>query len=133
MNSLAVDQALFNTYKNDSTQWDLIIDVKGSGTGHVVGMWDTLFNPENYTNGSVCFTHDDKLVELLNVVKEDASDENLKVFNDYITENAIAKGLFSSVFSYVTQSGITDLPQGPLLPVYGACNFTDDYQSVVGN
>lgn len=133
VNSLAVDQALFNTYKNDSTQWDLIIDVKGSGTGHVVGMWDVLFNPENYTNGSVCFTHDDKLVELLTVVKEDASDENLKAFNDYITENAIAKGLFSSVFSYVTQGDITDLPQGPLLPVYGACNFTDDYQSVVGN
>ncbi len=133
VNSLAVDQALFNTYKNDSTQWDLIIDVKGSGTGHVTSLWDGLFNPENYTNGSVCFTHDDKLVELLEAAKVDASAENLKAFNDYISENAIAKGLYSSGQIYVTQSGITDIPMGVLLPLYGACNFTEDYQSVVGN
>ena len=68
---------------------DLIIDSKGSGTGHVVGLWDGLFNPENYTNGSVCFTHDDHLVELLNAAKADASTENMKAFNDYIIDNAI--------------------------------------------
>lgn len=133
VNSLAVDQALFNTYKNDSTQWDLIIDVKGSGTGHVASLWDGLFNPDNYQNGSVCFTHDDKLVELLNAAKDDSSEENLKAFNDYVSENAIAKGLYSSGQIYVTQSGITDIPMGVLLPLYGSCNFTSDYQSVVGN
>ncbi|MDE7046799.1 MAG: ABC transporter substrate-binding protein [Lachnospiraceae bacterium] len=133
VNSLAVDQALFNTYKNDSTQWDLIIDVKGSGTGHVVSLWNGLFDPSNYQNGSVCFTHDDKLIELLEAAKTDSSTENLKAFNDYISENAIAKGLYSSGQIYVTQSGITDIPMGTLLPLYGSCNFTSDYQSVVRN
>ena len=133
VNSLAVDQALFNTYKNDSTQWDLIIDTKGSGTGHVVSLWDGLFNPDNYQNGSVCFTHDDKLIELLEAAKKDSSTENLKAFNDYISENAIAKGLYASSKIFVTQSGITDIPMGVLLPLYGPCNFASDYQSVVGN
>lgn len=134
VNSLAVDQALFLTYKNDSTQWDLIIDSKGSGTGHVVGLWDGLFNPENYTNGSVCFTHDDHLVDLLNAAKADASTENLKAFNDYIRDNAIAKGLYSFSKIIVAQDGVTDLPMAnPTLPLYGPCTITDDYVSVVGN
>ncbi len=133
VNSLAVDQALFLTYKNDSTQWDLIIDSKGSGTGHVVGLWDGLFNPENYTNGSVCFTHDDHLVELLNAAKADASTENMKAFNDYIIDNAIAKALYSSSKIIVTQNGVTEIPMGSMLPLYGPCNLTGDYVSVVGN
>lgn len=134
VNSLAVDQALFLTYKNDSTQWDLIIDSKGSGTGHVVGLWDGLFNPENYTNGSVCFTHDDHLVELLNAAKADASAENMKAFNDYIRDNAIGKGLYSFSKIVVAQDGVTELPMAnPTLPLYGPCTITDDYVSVVGN
>ena len=112
---------------------DLIIDTKGSGTGHVVSLWDGLFNPDNYQNGSVCFTHDDKLIELLEAAKKDSSTENLKAFNDYISENAIAKGLYASSKIFVTQSGITDIPMGVLLPLYGPCNFASEYQSVVGN
>lgn len=132
VNSLAVDQALFLTYKNDSAQWDLIIDSKGSGTGHVVGLWDGLFNPENYTNGSVCFTHDDQLLELLNAAKTDTNTENMKAFNDYIRDNAIAKALYSSSKIIVAQDGVTEVPMGSMLPLYGPCNITDDYVSVVG-
>ena len=106
----------------------------GSGTGHVVGLWDGLFNPENYTNGSVCFTHDDHLVELLNAAKADASAENMKAFNDYIRDNAIGKGLYSFSKIVVAQDGVTELPMAnPTLPLYGPCTITDDYVSVVGN
>ena len=132
VNSLAVDQALFNTYKNDSTQWDLMLDMRGSGTGHVTGLWDGMFNPANYTNGSMCFTHDDKLVELLETSKQDPSQENLQAFNDYVSDNAICKALFVKSTIYLEQGGITDLPIGFLQPIYGASSFSEDYQSAAG-
>lgn len=130
VNSLAVDQALFNTYKNDSTQWDIMIDARSSSTSHVVGMWDSMFNPESYTNGSMCFTHDDELVALLNAAKSDPSTENLKAFNAYVTDNAICKMLYGYSNLYATQAGIEYIPFCQNEPVYGSSTIADDYEGI---
>ncbi len=108
VNLLAVDQALFLNYRFENDQWDMIFDVKLSGDNAVTG-WDNLYNPVGYSNGSVCFTHDDKLVELLQAAVKDASDANVEAFNAYLTDNAIQKGLFEGMTMCVAQDGILEM------------------------
>ena len=108
VNLLAVDQALFLNYRFENDQWDMIFDVKLAGDSAVTG-WDNLYNPVGYSNGSVCFTHDDKLVELLQTAVKDASDANVEAFNAYLTDNAIQKGLFEGMTMCVAQDGILEM------------------------
>ena len=131
VDSIAVDQALFNTYKNDSTQWDIMLDMKGGSTGHVAGLWDYCFNPAGYTNGSVCFTHDDELVRLLNEANTNPTDETMTAFHDYMVDQAICKGLYTTLSATASQDGILELVNvGTVSPVYNALVFSEDYQSV---
>ncbi|MDY3920505.1 MAG: ABC transporter substrate-binding protein [Candidatus Limivivens sp.] len=127
---LSYDQALFNNYKYDSTQWDMIFDGKGA-TGSIVTCWDNNFNPAGFTNGSVCFTHDDKLVELLTAATTTGSDEDIEGFHSYLKELACAKGLYTTYNLVAGQDGITKLAlTGNMYPRVNAFEFADDYQSV---
>ena len=127
---LAYDQALFNTYKNDSTQWDMILDNKGA-TGHIASCWDNNFNPAGFANGSVCFNHDDQLVELLTKVTTSGSDEDVAVFHEYLKEIACAKGLFTTYNLMVSQDGILGLDvNANMMPRVNGFTFASDYQSV---
>lgn len=132
VDSLAVDQALFNTYKNDSTQWDIMLDMKGSSTGHIAGVWDYCFNPAGYTNGSVCFTHDDELVRLLNEVNTNPTEETIDAFHNYLVDQAICKGLYTTLSAHAAQDGILELKvdgTGANV-ILNALVYADDYQSV---
>ncbi|MCD8020168.1 MAG: ABC transporter substrate-binding protein [Clostridiales bacterium] len=127
---LSYDQALFNTYKVDSTQWDIILDNKGS-TGHIVTCWDNNFNPDGFENGSVCFTHDDTLVELLTNATSTGSEEDVQTFHEYLQEIACVKGLFTTNNLMVGQDGILELAvNGNNLPRVNAFVFAEDYTSV---
>lgn len=131
VDSLAVDQALFNTYKYDSTQWDVLIDTKGSTAGNVAGLFDTCFNPAGYSNGSVCFTHDDELVRLLMEADTANDSESLQAFHSYITDNAIVKGLYTYGSLYVLQDGVwaINLTYG-FAPEFQSATYAADYASV---
>lgn len=127
---LSYDQALFNTYKNDSAQWDLILDNKGA-TGPIVSCWDNNFNPAGYTNGSVCFTHDDKLVELLTRATTEGNTEDIQSFHEYLQEIACVKGLFTTYNLMVAQDGILEQAvNGNMMPRVNAYVFAEDYASV---
>lgn len=132
VDSIAVDQALFNTYKNDSTQWDLIYDLKGGQTGHIIGCWDYCFNPDGYANGSVCFTHDDTLTQLLMDANNKADEASMVAFHNYLVDNAICKSLFSSMSATVAQDGILEIPMGSMGSTLApnALVFAADYVSV---
>lgn len=133
VDSLAVDQALFNTYKNDSTQWDIIIDSKISQTGSIVGLWDSCFNPSGYTNGSVCFTHDDQLVKLLGDTANVSDEASFRAFQSYLNEQAICKGLYTGMGIAAAQNGIIQIAWGSSGAVYYTPNamvFAADYKSV---
>lgn len=126
---LSYDQSLFNTYKVDSTAWDMILDNKGA-TGNIVSGWDNNFNPAGYTNGSVCFTHDDQLVELLNTATTTGSEEDINAFHEYLKSLACQKGLFTANNLMVAQDGITaQNANGNNLPRVNAFEFADDYVS----
>lgn len=132
VDSLAADQALFNTYKNDPTQWDVILDLKGGQTGHIIGCWDYCFNPEGYTNGSVCFTHDDKLTALLDDANNKGDEASMIAFHNYLKEQAICKGLYAGLSITAAQDGILEITMGSMgatcLP--NALVFAEDYKSV---
>lgn len=126
---LSYDQALFNTYKTDSTQWDIIFDNKGA-TGNIVTCWDNNFNPAGFANGSVCFTHDDQLTELLTAATTTGSEEDINAFHEYLKDLACAKGLFTSKNLMVGQNGILNLDvNANMMPRVNSFTFASDYQS----
>ena len=131
VNLLAVDQALFLNYRFESDQWDIIFDYKGSGD-HIVSGWDNLFNPVSYSNGSVCFTHDDHLVELLEAAVRNTNDDTVNAFNDYINEQAICKYTYTGASIQITQNGVLK----PYLSNSGFCGqastYSVDYVSAAG-
>lgn len=126
---LAVDQALFNTYKNDSSQWDICIDSKGTGS-HAAQIWDEMFNPAGYQNGSVCFTHDETLNAKL-AAATTGDQAAVDAFHEYLIEIACCKGLIYTMKFTVGQDGILQLtPSACFNPRINAYVFADDYKSV---
>ena len=127
---LAVDSALFNTYKTDSSQWDIMLDSKSSQTGNIVGLFDYLFNPAGYSSGNVCFATDDELVALLKEATSNTNDETKRAFHKYIYDNAIVKGLYSNGFIVVSQDGIKEITTTYTTYLCPALVFKNDYNSV---
>ena len=128
---LAVDQALFLNYRFENDVWDIIFDYKGSGD-HIVTGWDNLFNPVGYSNGSVCFTKDDHLVELLKNAVEDSSDENINAFNDYLIDQAICKYTYTAMSISVAQDGILEQFMGNNAFSGMGSTYSTEYKSAVG-
>lgn len=127
---LSYDQALFNTYKFDSTQWDIMLDNKGAA-GYIITGWDMMFNPDGYKNGSCCFTHDDKLTELLKKATTTGTVDNIQNFHEYLQEIACVKGLYTINNLMVGQDGILNLEiNGNMMPRVNAFVFAEDYKSV---
>ncbi len=129
---LPYDQALYNSYKYDDTQWDMIVDSKGC-SGSVTSTWSDVFNTNNYENGSACFTHDDKLQELLEAASDTAtySTESLNAFHNYLKEQAYGIAMFFNYSYYVGQDGITDMFQDGMGNLTnGTVGVADDYVSV---
>lgn len=126
------DQALFNAYKYDDTQWDLIVDTKG--VDFITAGWENVFDSRAFENGSACFTHDDTLQELLMAASnvETSSPETIDAFHDYLKEQAYGVGMFWNYVYYVAQDGITGFTQdgfGNLTP--NTVSVAEDYVSVV--
>ena len=127
------DQALFNSYKYDDTKWDIIVDSK-STTDYVTAVWENCFDTHSFENGSACFTHDDKLQELLETAAymDTTSDAALQEFHDYLKEQAYGVGMFWYYTYYVAQDGITEMPQDGFGNVTASTvAISDDYCSVV--
>jgi ABC-type transport system substrate-binding protein len=127
------DQSLFNSYKYDDTKWDIIVDSKG-GYDNIIADWQNCFNSESFTNGSACFTHDDKLQELLDTAAdlETTSEEAIDEFHYYLKDMAYGVGFMQNYTYYVGQDGIIEAPQdnyGNVTP--NLLKVADDYQSVV--
>ncbi len=126
------DQALFNSYKYDNTKWDIIVDSKAT-TDYVTTVWQNVFDTNSFENGSACFTHDDKLQELLETAAytDTTSPEALDDFHDYLKDQAYAVGMFWNYIYYVGQEDIVNIYQdgfGNVTP--GTVEVSADYQSV---
>ena len=125
------DQALFNSYKYDDTKWDMIADSKG--VDYITAGWENVFDARAFENGSACFTHDDKLQELLIAASnvETSTPETIEAFHDYLKDQAYGVGMFWNYTYYVGQEGITGFQQdgfGNLTP--STVTVADNYASV---
>lgn len=126
---VTVEQALFSTYKNDPTIWDLMIDLKSATTGHIASYYDYNFSAANYQNGGVNFCKDEELYSRVNAVMADPSDENINAVEQYLYDNAIIYGLFSNGLANVAQKGILEMGTAGTQIIPASCVFADDYQS----
>ena len=128
---LNVDVALFNNYRSDPTQWDLLMDFKGASTGHIAGCWDVSFNPNGFVDGtSICLNKDEELVRLLTAVNDDPTDENINAFHYYLKDQAYCKMLYCIGSIFFTTDKILEIrtnSSSNILP--NALVYASDYES----
>lgn len=128
---LSYDQALFNTYKYDCTQWDIILDNRAT-SDFLVSVWTDVFNEKGYENGGANFVHDDYFQELLNTACDVHDEDSVNAFHEYLKEQAYAIGLYQNVSYMVAQDKITvfDLDGSNNMAML-SFGLADDYESVV--
>jgi len=125
------EQAMFDTLKYDNTKWDICIDQKGNQGTFLSVVWNDNFNPKAFENGSACFTHDDKLVELLYTACNAAThtDETVDAFHQYLKEQAYAVGMFMNYEYFVAQPTIQMRQDGNGNLTPSCFTVSDDYVS----
>lgn len=92
----AYETALFNTYKNDQNEWEILIDLK-NGSSYLPNCWRSSFDSNAFSNGlTVNFAKDEKLQELVMAAKTPAtySEETIDEFHYYLKDKAFGYGLF---------------------------------------
>ena len=129
--NLSVEQALFSTYKNDSTMWDLMMDLKGATTGHIASLYSYNFDPANYSDGQagVNFWNDQGVYDLIDKVNSDPSDENIQEMEQYLRDNAAIYALYGNSTINVAQGGITEIGFAGSTLAPAANVYSDDYVS----
>lgn len=125
--NVSVEQALFSTYKNDPTIWDLMIDVKSATSGHIASYYDYNFSAANYQNGGVNFCKDEELYSRVAAVMADPSDENIQAVEQYLYDNAIIYGMFVSG-RLSAGKGTIIIAESNSKVIEGGCVFTEDYK-----
>ena len=128
---LSYDQALYNTYKFDSTQWDIIVDSKFT-LGFVTDAWALNFDSRGYQNGTANFVHDDKLQQLLLAAMEVHDTASIDAFHYYLKDQAYGVGMFYNYQYWVAQDGIKKIvTDGSRNVALNASVFADNYRTVV--
>ena len=136
---LSYDAALFTNYKLDFGEWDIKIDNNGSPTYNLGAFWQRFLGNTfcTYNGVGVNFLglNDPELQELLDVAANvnTMSQENTNLVNDYINDNAIVYGLWTSVTYQAAQDGILEIVNNSAIyPVPNAFVYAEDYQGVAG-
>jgi ABC-type transport system substrate-binding protein len=126
---LSYDAALYEAYTVDSTQWDINLFIRGKSAGTLPAFWGHHVNGTNYEYGSANFIFDPAMEELYRKsLENDATDEDVLMVHDYITDKAYFYGLFNGVEYYVGQEGVTNVYYTDFLGIEGgSCTFTDDF------
>ena len=96
---LPYEDALFNTYKNDNTQWDILIDNTSAGA-ELANLWRRKLDPNNFKNdqGGANFMHDDALNELLwqCISLDTYSEETVDAYHQALKEVYSCRGLYNA-------------------------------------
>jgi ABC-type transport system substrate-binding protein len=102
---LTYENALFNTYKYDDAQWDIMFD-QTSWSGPIPTQWRDKFDRRTFRGGKGGFisTSDDKFQSLLEGANNMAtySPETVNAFHQYLKEQAYARGLFNQISKSVS-------------------------------
>lgn len=116
---LQYDSALFNSYKSDPTQWDIMLDNTGS-SDYLVTIWRGKFDARSYSSGTTNGWVDEKLQSLLlTALNEDThTAENMDAFHQYFKEQAYGLGLFNNTVFTAATDNVESIVYDPKMFVY---------------
>lgn len=108
---VSVEDALYQTYKLDPTQWDLMLDIKGTDD-YVTFPWNLLFDNRSFDGVTANFIADDELQTRFEacVNIDTHSEDTVAAFEEYLEENAYCLGLYSTSNYIVTKAGVFSEP-----------------------
>jgi ABC-type transport system substrate-binding protein len=102
---LTYENALFNNYKYDDAQWDIMFD-QTSWSGPIPTQWRDKFDKRTFRGGKGGFISvtDDRFQSLLEGADNLAtySTQTVEAFHQYLKEQAYARGLFNQKSQSVT-------------------------------
>lgn len=95
---LPYEDTLFNTYKNDPTQWDILLDNCGT-SDTLMGMWRGKLDKGCCASGSANMAMDDELQALVDaaVHPDTNSAETVDALHHYVKDNAYVYGIYNNL------------------------------------
>jgi ABC-type transport system substrate-binding protein len=123
------ESALYNTYRYDPSQFDLIIGQFAS-TDYLSNVWKLAFDNTSYERGTVNFVRDDKLQSLLMAAcdPDGHTVENMNAFHYYLKDKAYGYCMVEGYDNIVHVSGIKKVvtdARGFVLP--GPSEYATDF------
>lgn len=105
-----LEDAMFNTAKNDPAQWDILLD-QTAWSGPTVTKWRDQFYKYPNAGGNIDFITDATYAELLEAAINVStySPETVDAFHQYMKEMAYARGLFNQKAYAVADGYVTDM------------------------
>ena len=128
---LSYEAALFNNYKYDPTQFDMLIDQYAS-TDFLVNVWKLVFDANQYNGATANFFKDEQLQQLLETARgiDTHTAENVDAFHQYLKETAIGYGMIERFDNIVHVDDITKVvtdARGFILP--GASEYAATFKA----
>lgn len=109
---ITYENALFNTYKYDASQWDIMFD-QTSWAGPIPTQWRDKFDKRTFKGGKGGFidSSDPKFQSLLEAADnmDTYSPAAVNAFHQYLKEQCYARGLFNQTQKTVTSDVVTQL------------------------
>jgi ABC-type transport system substrate-binding protein len=116
---LQYDSALFNSYKNKPSEWEIMLDNTGS-SDYLVTVWRGKFDARQYSSGTINGWKDPQLQQLMETAVSTSghTQANMDAFHYYFKEQAYGLGLFNHAFFSVTVNGIKGIVYDAKMFVY---------------
>jgi len=112
---LPYEDTLFNTYKNDPTQWDLLLDNCGT-SDQLMGMWRGKMDQGCCAAGSANMAMDDELQRLVAAAENPDTNgpETVDALHQYMKENAYVYGIYNNLTFTICRDVTTDISMSSL-------------------
>lgn len=125
---LGYESALYQTYKYEAGEWDIILDQKQS-VDYVTSLASTL--QVSGDTPAICLVNDEKMQDLAVLVQsnEGHTAENVNEYMEYVKEQCYVYAICQENFYHVTESSVNGIVtnfKGWLLP--GCSTFGDDFE-----
>jgi ABC-type transport system substrate-binding protein len=123
------EMALYNTYRFDPTQWDILPTNKGSGD-YLANIWKYSYDARLFKGATQTFLADPQLQTLLEACLnvETHNDESMDAFHQYLKETVTARGLFRRYTSFVANAKIENVVLNHMNVMFpGASTYSDDF------
>ena len=124
---LGYESALYQTYKTEPGEWDIILDAVQS-VDYVTSLASKL--QISGSTPTVCLVEDEKLQELVELVQTNAghTEENIDAYMDYVKDQCYVYALCQENIYHVTENSVNGIVtnfKGWLLP--GCAAYTGDF------